>query len=419
MITHVTITDTHNGQLQPDMTVVISRDRISKIEKSKPENWRDAVLLDGRGKFLIPGLWDMQVHLSWTTASALPLLVANGITDVRDMGGRLEELNDWRTKIANGLLVGPGIVRVGPMLNGKSFNRYQMAIGTPEETRGVARALKFIGVDGIEIERRVDRDSYFALIDEAKRQGLPVGGHVPIGVKPEEASDAGQRTIEHIETLFEGTFSAGLKDNQLPEAIDRFLSSHAADALFAHFVANHTAYTPDLAMYQWSINALDRSAPPDPCLRYVALSARNEFKGQYLPADDLNTMRQTYLKLVDVVGQMNRDGVLLLAGTDIAGPRIPGVSLHDELSALVKAGLTPLQALQTATLNPAIVLDRTADFGSVEANKMADLVLLDANPLESIDNTKRIYAVVLKGRLFRRRDLDLLLKQVEDLASKS
>ena len=122
VITHVTIIDTHNGQLQPDMTLVISRDRISKIEKSKPENWRDAVLLDGRGKFLIPGLWDMQVHLSWTTASALPLLVANGITDVRDMGGRLEELNDWRTKIANGLLVGPGIVRVGPMLNGKSFN---------------------------------------------------------------------------------------------------------------------------------------------------------------------------------------------------------------------------------------------------------------------------------------------------------
>ena len=419
VITHATIVDTLDGALHTDMTVIIRDDRIASIEKSSPKRWSNATVFDAHGKFLIPGLWDMQVHLSWTTASALPALVANGITNVRDMGGRLEEIDEWRSKISAGLLVGPEIIRVGPMLNGKSFNRYQMVTGLPDETRGVVRTLKFIGVDGLEIERRVERDSYFALINEAKTQGLPVGGHIPITVKPEEASDAGQATIEHIETLFEGTFSAGLKDEELPDAIDRFLSSGAADAMFARFSKNHTAFTPDIAMYGWSINALDPSVPSDPRSRFVALSARNEFKAQHISPEELNTLKRTFPQLVKVVGRMNHDGVIVLAGTDIAGPRIPGFSLHDELSMLVTAGLTPLQALQAATLNPATVLHKTSEFGSIRSGLIANLVMLDANPLENIDNTKRISEVVLKGRLFRRRDLDLLLKKTEELASKS
>jgi len=133
----------------------------------------------------------------------------------------------------------------------------------------------------------------------------------------------------------------------------------------------------------------------------------------------LKAMQKMFPELVKVVGRMNRDGVLLLAGTDIAGSRIPGFSLHDELSMLVKAGLNPLQALQTATLNPAIVLNRTQDFRSIEAGKIADLVLLDANPLENIDNTGRISAVVLKGRLLRRSDLDKLLQDAQQLANQN
>jgi imidazolonepropionase-like amidohydrolase len=419
VIAHATIIDTHGGPPQPDMTIVIRGDRIAKVGKSGLGRGGKARIVDGRGKFVIPGLWDMQVHLSWTRASALPLLVANGVTGVRDMGGRLEEIDEWRTKISTGLLVGPYIVRVGPMLNGKSFNRYQMVTGTPAEVRAVVRTLKFIGVDGLEIERRVDRDVYFALLDEAKREGLPLGGHIPMAVNPEEATDAGQTTIEHIETLFDGTFSAGLKADELPEAIESFLATGAADALFARFVKNRTAFTPDIAMYQWTINAGDPSQPPDTRSRYAALSARNEFRNWHFSADDLNALRQTFPKLVAVVGRMNRAGVVLLAGTDIAGPRIPGFSLHDELSMLVTAGLTPLQALQAATLNPAIVLQKTADFGSVQPGKMADLVLLDANPLENIGNTTRIAAVVLKGRFLKRSDLDLLLQEAESLASRN
>ncbi len=417
VITHVTIIDTHGGPARRDMNVIIQGDRIASIEKGNIKLRPGAIVLDGRGKFLIPGLWDMQVHLSWTTVSALPLLVANGITNVRDMGGRLEEIDDWRTKIRAGLLVGPDIVRVGPMLNGKSFNRYQLVTGTPAETRSVVRTLKFIGVDGLEIERRVERDSYFALLDEAREQGLPVGGHIPITITPEEATNSGQTTIEHIETLFEGTLSAGQKEEELPAIIDRFLSSGAAESLFARFVKNHTAFTPDIAMWEWSTKALDASVPPDPLSRYVALSARNEFKNQHASPEELKNLKREFPRLLEVVGRMHRAGVILLAGTDIAGPRIPGFSLHNELSMLVAAGLTPAQALQAATLNPANVLKTTNDFGSVEVGKVANLVLLDANPLENIDNTRRISTVVLKGKVFNRTQLDRLLNEGERLAN--
>lgn len=121
VITHVTIIDTRGGPARRDMNVIIQGDRIASIEKGNTKLRPGAIVLDGRGKFLIPGLWDMQVHLSWTTASALPLLVANGITNVRDMGGPLEEIDDWRTKIRAGLLVGPDIVRVGPMLKARAL----------------------------------------------------------------------------------------------------------------------------------------------------------------------------------------------------------------------------------------------------------------------------------------------------------
>jgi imidazolonepropionase-like amidohydrolase len=154
-------------------------------------------------------------------------------------------------------------------------------------------------------------------------------------------------------------------------------------------------------------------------MEYVAKSQRNFFAQHPIAASDLRAMEAMAPEMAKVVGRMSRDGVLLLAGTDIAGPRIPGFSLPDELSMLVKAGLTPLQALQTATLNPAVVLHSTNDLGTVEPGKVADVVLLDANPLEDIGNTRRISAVVVRGRLFRRSDLDGLLRKAQRLANQN
>ena len=155
------------------------------------------------------------------------------------------------------------------MLNGKSFNQYQMVIGSPEQARGIVRTLKFIGMDALSLERRVPRDSYFSLMEEAKHEGIPVGGHIPIGVKPEEASDAGQVTIENADTLFEGMVLAGIPEEKISAAIAQFLASGTADALFARFVKNHTAYTPAISQFEWSLQDADPSAPKDPRKRYV------------------------------------------------------------------------------------------------------------------------------------------------------
>ncbi|MGH9368552.1 MAG: amidohydrolase family protein [Thermoanaerobaculia bacterium] len=420
-ITRVTIIDTTGGPAQPDRTVVVREGRITGIETGAEGMVpKDAQLVDGRGKFLIPGLWDMHVHLSWTTASALPVLVANGVTGVRDMGGRLGEIDEWRTKIAAGLVTGPRIVRAGPILNGKVFNPLQMVPGTPEETRGVVRALKAVGVDFIKIHRRLPRDVYFALIDESKKQGLATVGHIPMTVTPEEASDAGQASLEHTETLFEGTFSAALKEGELLDAIRHFRAS-GAESLFARFVKNKTAVTPTLVAYRSIIEAGDPSLPPDLRRRYVALSLREGAQKQAQPvsAEELAEVKRTFAELREVVRQMNRSGVTLMAGTDTAGPRVPGFSLHDELALLVEAGLTPLQALQAATLTPARFLGKAGDFGAVESGKLADLVLLDANPLDDIRNTQRIAAVVVGGKLLSRRDLETLLREAEQTANRN
>ena len=413
---HVTVVDVGTGGLRRDMSVVIVAGRIAAIGAQTPSP-PGAEVFDGRGTYVIPGLWDMHVHLSWTTGSAIPVLIANGVTGVRDMGGALGELDEWRARIKAGVLIGPRIVRVGPILNGQKFNQYQLVAGNPDETRGVVRALKTAGVDIIKIHRRLPRDSYLALIDEAKKQGIRIVGHIPMTVTPEEASEAGQASIEHTETLFEGTFSANLKPGELPDAINRFRTD-GADRLFALFVKNHTVETPTLVAFQTVITVADPSLPPDSNLRYVAMSLRRDIPAlvKQVSASDLAEYRRTLSEFKEVVRQMNRDGVTLMAGTDIAGARIPGFTLHEELALLVESGLSPLQALQSATLTPARFLGQEADLGSVEVGKLADLVVLDGNPLDDIRNTRRISAVVTRGRLLRRDALDGLLREGEALA---
>jgi imidazolonepropionase-like amidohydrolase len=418
VIAHVTVIDVSTGKALPDRNVVIHGNRITAVGPGPAPIAKRSTVVNGHGKFVIPGLWDMHVHLTATTESALPLLVATGITNVRDMGGRLMQIDDWRSRIAADILVGPHIIRVGPTLNGKSFNAFQMVPGGPDATRGAIRTLQFIGVDAIKVHRRLPRDSYFAAADEAKKLGIPLVGHIPMEVTPAEASDAGQATIEHTQTLFEGTFSANLQEAELPGAIEKWLASSEADALFAKFVRNGTWVTPTLAGYLEMANLADPSVPRDPRYRYVASSQRKEFEAQ-LKALSPKDLRALNAALEEATARMHRVGVRLLAGTDAAGPRLVGFSLHQELVEMVKIGMTPAEALQTATLNPAKALGKTADFGTIEAGRAADLVMLDGNPVDRIENTQGIAAVVLNGKIYRRPELNRLLTNAEQLAAQN
>jgi imidazolonepropionase-like amidohydrolase len=418
IIAHITVIDTKNGRRLFNRNVEIIGGRIAAISNGGFPKSKNTRIIDGRRKFLIPGLWDMEVHLSWCKESAIPLLIANGVTDVRDMGGDFDEIERWRTEISSGQMIGPHILQVGPMLNGESFNKYQLAARDSGETRGIVRTLKFIGVDGLEVERRLSKNVYMVLMDEAKRQGLPVGGHVQLSTSPEEASNAGQRTIENMESLYYGTFANGIAQKDLPGAIDKFLSSTASDTLFKIFVRNHTAVTPVLNTFDWSINQLRPNAAVDANSRYVALSLKQEAAKAKMTAENLVLLKTELPALMHTTDKMYCDGVIILAGTDIAGARVPGFSLHSELEELVKAGLSPLAALQTATINPAIVLGIDSDYGSIEAGKIANLVVLDADPLTNIENTRKISGVIVGGKYLNLDAIHQLLKKAETQAIK-
>jgi len=281
-ITHVAVIDTNAGTAKPDMTVVVRDGRIVGVELSTATNAPSgAAIVDGRGKFLIPGLWDMHVHLSYARASALPVLVANGVTDVRDMGSDLAEIDRWRAQIADNTLVGPTIIRAGPMLNGKEFNRYQLEVANDAEARTAVRTLQKVGVDFIKLHRRTSREAYFAIADEAKKIGLPFTGHVPMTVSPGEASDAGQASIEHTETLFEGTFATDHAGKDQAGEIARWRTTEA-NALFEKFVQNGTFVDPTLIAQEYVVRLLE-TGKPDPRARYIAASARQEADKMLVP----------------------------------------------------------------------------------------------------------------------------------------
>jgi imidazolonepropionase-like amidohydrolase len=375
VITGVSVIDATGSPPQTDRTVVIAGDRIEAIVNAGalaaiPKSAR---IIYGRGRFLIPGLWDMHVHL---TESRLPALVAYGVTGVRDMGNVLSDVDGWRARINAGVLVGPDISRVGPILNGKSFGPAQVAITNSVEARVAVRLLKQAGVDAIKVHSALPRDAYFAVADEAKKQSIRFVGHVPPWITIEEASDAGQASIEHIEMLY---------DRNPPVKAD------VAPAVFARLAKNNTAYTPTLVAFRGSADSAN--IDPGVLAKHPEIpSVRKKMFGEFL----------------NLVALMNRAGVNLLAGTDLGVKWIsPGRSLHEELALLVDAGLTPMQALQAATRNPAQFLGVNA--GTVEPGKIANLILLDSNPLQDIRNTTRIQGVILKGKYFDREQLDKLL----------
>ena len=432
VITHVTVIDATGAAGKSDMTVTVVGYRIAGIEQSSAKIFKDAQVVDGRGKFLIPGLWDMHVHTNfgdWLPGGEeiiLPLFVANGVTGVRDMGGDLHQRLKWRDQINAGTILGPRMVISGPMIDGAPPHfPASVPVTTAAEGRKAVDDLKEGGADFIKVQSYIPRDAYFAVAEESKKQGMTFVGHVPDAIRASEASNAGQKSIEHYTGIFEGCSTIEdqlLKGPKGPRRVLETYSEPKCAALIALLAKNGTWQVPTLTWErgQWLIDDLDLSQSPG--AKYAAVSWRNKTYKQFtesilkeLDTDPVAFRRQFVAKELEMTLAMHRAGVPLMAGTDTAAGVyvIPGFSLHQELELFVKAGLTPMEALQTATLNPAKFLGRTPDSGTVETGKLADLVLLEANPLDDIRNTQKISAVILGGRYFSRSDLDEILKNVE------
>jgi imidazolonepropionase-like amidohydrolase len=437
--THVNVIDATGTPAQPDMTVIVRGQHITAVGKSAQVKIpAGARVVDARGKYLIPGLWDMHVHTvfgDWVPKDekiTLPLFVANGITGVRDMGGDLDVLKVWRSEIAAGKLLGPRMVIAGPMLDGPIPHFPSSApVANAADGRRVVDDLKNQGVDFIKIQSYIPRDGYFAAADEAKKLGITFVGHVPDAVRASEASNAGQKSIEHFTGIFEGCST--IEDQLLkgPKSLGRNVATYdpeRAKTLIALMAKNQTWQVPTLVWErgQWLVDDIDVSH--DPLTKYAPAVWRDRSWPMFtrdimknMDTDPLPVRKRFVQMELEMTLAMHRAGVPFLAGTDTAaGVHIfPGFSLHQELELFVEAGLTPMEALQTATRNPAQFFGRLSDMGTVQTGKIADLVLLDANPLDDIHNARKIRAVVLAGRYISRADLDQMLHQVEIAAAAS
>ena len=444
VIANVTVIDMTGASPRPGMTVVIAGGRIRSVRAATPDESRTSPVVDGTGKFLIPGLWDMHTHI-WDREMLFPIYLAHGITGIRDMGSPLARWLEWRRDIAAGRVAGPRSVLAGPIVDGfRPFSFFFIQLTSPAEARDSVRALRDRGADFIKVYDRLEREVYLAIAAEASRLGLPFAGHVPFGVKASEAARLGQRSIEHLAGV--ALECSPAEDSLRSAALGALRDAHAdglsnqeagarlgraydltrkdalagctvdrAQALFQVFRNHRTWHVPTLVVRE-DAGEEDLTSRLRGYFKYFPdyVHAMILPQRESTPAER-EAARQRFQQKLDLVGAMFAAGVRILAGSDAPNPySVPGLGLHHELAFLVQAGLTPGQALQAATRDAAEFAGQLDSLGTLEAGKVADLVLLDADPLADIRNSEKIFAVVQGGRLLDRASLNAMLRALEE-----
>lgn len=443
IFTNVNVVNVRNGSIAPGLTVVIRKGHITGVAKlGFVASDHNIQIINANGKYMVPGLWDMHVHSAfvspaWDENVIYPLYIANGVTGVRDMGGDPDVLESRRDRIESGALLGPRMVLAGPFLAGAKADKQTISVNTPEEARQAVDTVKKRGLDFVKI-LSVPRESYFAIADESKKEKIPFAGHVPYSVSVREASAAGQKSIEHLSGIL---LACSSREDEIRSQGLAALAKHdyatfrklgpqvmatydqvKAGTLFLQLAQSNTWQVPTLVWTEANSRIDGPELQSDPNLKYVPASIRSQWDPAKLRGnnsdEELAVLKAEAARDLELVKAMQSAGVLFMAGSDGPDPYvIPGFSLHDELEWLVKSGFTPLEALQSATTMPAQFLSKMDKYGVVEPGRVADLVLLDENPVIDVRNTRKIFGVVSNGKYYSRQDLDTMLQQVEKLAA--
>jgi imidazolonepropionase-like amidohydrolase len=450
---HVTVVDVVEGRLLRDQVVRVAGGRIVEVAPAAGARIPKATrVVDATGKFLIPGLWDMHTHF-FGRAPGCPeitfsLAVAHGVTGGRDVAAQLDLSLAWRAEVESGRTIGPRLFGTGPLVDGVPavYPPISVVARTPDDARAIVDSLTRRGADFVKAYEMLDRDAFFALVEQAKKSGLPVVAHVPLSVLAGDASDAGVRSFEHLRNLELACSSdaevllaertamlkagvgrvgaelrAEIHSAQRTRALDTF-DPERCTALLRKFAANGTWHTPTLFLETRQAHRVYLNESVRATLRWVPDRYRAEWEA-WAKRASAATPQETaaFIRRADwlaqLVRRMNEERVGLLAGTDFATDwTVPGAALHEELYALVEAGLTPLEALRTATLNPARYFGKTSEFGVVAPGMVADLVLIDGDPLADIRNARRVSGVMANGRYLDRPALNRMLAIVEKMA---
>jgi imidazolonepropionase-like amidohydrolase len=461
-VTHVHVIPMTGEAPRQEQTVLLRGDRIVDVGPGRSIRIpRGSRVIDAKGRYLVPGLWDMHAHVlddSTTRALYFPLYVANGVTGLRVMIGDCDSLcagrdsagfappasvvQGWKRDIAAGTLVGPRLVAAGNSLEGTArFFPQSRSIRDSADAVAAVEVATAHRADFVKVIGNIPPSAYYVLLRTARAARLPVAGHIPAGVSPIEASDSGQRSIEHLwgarwlctsrpdslATLRAARDTSAARRAELSRAMTHLAASTVDEAAcqpyFRHLVRNGTWQVPTLSPPR-NIGLLDRYVErDDPYAVYLTSKQRAEWLPKNDPQlrdmtpEDFASTREQFAGLLPIVAAMWRAKVPLLAGSDVGTAHIyPGFGLIEELSYLVDAGLTPYAALEAATISPARFFGATDSLGTIAPGKRADLVLVDANPLEDIHNISHVAMVVLRGRVLERRELDGLLRNARAFA---
>ncbi len=396
-ITGATLIDGTGAPPIPDAVVVINANHITAAgPKAKVKIPAKATRIDATGRYILPGLWDMHSHYEQVEWG--PIYLAAGVTTVRDCGNEFEFITAVRDAIREGKGLGPRLLLAG-LIDGAG----KMSLGA-HFTDDPKQAVEFVnkyhnaGFDQIKIYESVKLDALKAITAEAHRLGMTVTGHVPSGLTAFQAVEAGMDQINHLFTkVYLSAFPPGTK-SQFGILPPFKPDSEEAQAAIRFYKEHGTVLDPTMSVYDLTWHASDKPLEEtEPGAAKLAPELRATLAGTGIPSSFVAKVRPGFDGGLAFIAALHHAGVPIVVGTD---QTVPGYSVYREMELYVSGGMSPMDAIQAATIVPARAMKLDRDSGTVEAGKRADLILVDANPLESISNIRKVHTVFANGRMF-------------------